>query len=80
MKPAAQAPPAQMSRKRDDREREPRGDAQPEVGEADRPGRRRTHPATAPNRRSRAPKPRTSAANISAVKSGQRVSTKANSA
>src|SRR5690606_6633208 len=39
-------------------------------------GRRGRHPATAPNRRSRRPKPRTSAANMSAVKSGQRTSTK----
>ncbi len=40
---------------------------------------RRAHPATAPKRRSRVPKPPTWAANMSAVKSGHRVSMKANS-
>ena len=55
------------------------GQARPEVAELRPPRRRDGHPATAPNLRSRRPKPRTCAANISAVKSGQRVSIKANS-
>jgi hypothetical protein len=62
------------------REDDTRCEAHAEVAEADALRWGVRHPARAPKRRSRCPNRMTSAANISAVKSGQRVSTKESSA
>lgn len=70
-------PPRPQVEQGDEGKRHSRGCAPSKIREADRA--RGCHRATAPNRLSRAPKPWTSIANWSAVKSGHRVSTKENS-
>ena len=55
MKPAAQAPPAQMSRKAMTASASPEATRSPRSAKRTVRGGAATHPATAPNRRSRAP-------------------------